>query len=70
MRFLSNFVCFCSRALTNGSSTASTDLISIDLAILVAMAYSGIVGLLSIMLRIKLKSFSLLIIGVTNDVGK
>ena len=57
MRFLSNLVCFCSRALTKASSTASTDLISIDLAILVAIAYSGIVGLLNMILRIKLKSF-------------
>ena len=70
MRFLSNFVCFCSRALTNGSSTASTDLISIDLAILVAMAYSGIVGLFNNVSRIKEKSFSLVIIGETNKTGK
>jgi hypothetical protein len=68
--FVSNFVDLPSRALTNRLSTFSSESTLIDFAIRDAIAYSGIVGLSNNVRRIKAKSFSLVIIGKMNDVGK
>jgi hypothetical protein len=65
-----NFVCLASRAVTNGSSTFSSELTLVAFAIREAIWYSGIVGLFNIARRIKVKSLSLVSIRNTDDIGK